>query len=107
MGGEGGGGFHLKRQTWSAGALPRQGSGEITGTAVASGGCPGCMDARCKLRRNLLLHIVPQHGKDLLHKGIKLLLEQQGWVLGLDLQQCDLVLRLRFNTICYDARLSF
>ena len=48
------------------------------------------MDACRKLWRNLLLHIVPQHGKDLLHKSIQLLLEQQGWILGLNLHQCNI-----------------
>lgn len=73
------------KQTWSAGALPRQGGGEIPSAAVASGGGPGSVDARRKLRGDLLLHIVPQHGEDLLYKGIQLLLEQQSWVFGLHL----------------------
>lgn len=34
---------------------------------------------------NLLFHIVSQHGKDLLHKGIQLLLEEKRWVLGFHL----------------------
>ena len=59
-----------KGQTWSARALSRQGTCEVPCAAVAGGGCPGCMNARRQLWGDLLLHIVPQHGKDLLHKGV-------------------------------------
>ena len=44
------------------------------------------MDAGSQLWRDLLLDIVTQHGEDLLHEGIQLLLEEQCRVLRLHLQ---------------------
>lgn len=41
----------------------------------ASGDSTWGMDAGSQLRRDLLLDIVAQHGKDLLHKRVQLLLE--------------------------------
>ena len=53
--------------------------------ARARGDGPGGVDAGGQLRRDLLLDVVAQHGEDLLHKRVQLLLEQQRRVLGLHL----------------------
>lgn len=45
----------------------------------------GRVDAIADHGRYLLLHVVADHREDLLYKGVELLLEQQGRVLGLDL----------------------
>ena len=50
----------------------------------------------CQLGRDLLLHVVPQHGEDLLHKRVQLLLEEQRRVLGLHLR-IALVVSLGFR----------
>ena len=47
---------------------------------------PGGVDAVRQLGVDILLDVVPQHGEDLLHECVQLLLEQQRRVLGLHLQ---------------------
>lgn len=77
------------KPTWCGWAITRQSRAQIPCAPAACGGCPGGMDAGCQLRSDLLLHIVSQHGEDLLYKGVQLLLEEQSWVLGLHLEQHD------------------
>ena len=54
--------------------------------ARAAGCRPGRVDALRQLGVHVLLDVVAQHGKDFLHKGVQLLLEQQRRILGLHLQ---------------------
>ena len=71
--------------TWCAGAITRQNRPQVPRSPVASSGLPRGVNACRQLRRDLLLHVVSEHGEDLLYKGVQLLLEQQSWVLGLHL----------------------
>mmetsp|Transcript_2242 Transcript_2242/g.3951 ORF Transcript_2242/g.3951 Transcript_2242/m.3951 type:complete len:281 (+) Transcript_2242:665-1507(+) len=70
-------------------AVARSGRGRRSGCGATGGDAAaarlGRMDAGRQLRRDFLFHVVAQHREDLLHKRIKLLLEQQRRVLGLHL----------------------
>ena len=79
----------FKGITWCAGAITREDRPQVPSSPVASGGLPRGVNACRQLRRDLLLHVVSEHGEDLLYKGIQLLLEQQSWVFGFHLLQHD------------------
>ncbi len=68
------------------GAVAGAGGGNARAAARARGGRARRVDAGGQLRRDLLLHVVAQHGEDLLHERVQLLLEQQRRVLGLHLR---------------------
>mmetsp|Transcript_16539 Transcript_16539/g.49489 ORF Transcript_16539/g.49489 Transcript_16539/m.49489 type:complete len:357 (+) Transcript_16539:835-1905(+) len=67
------------------GGGPGAGGGGAAG--AAGGGCAGRVDAGRQLGGDLLLHVVAQHGEDLLHERVQLLLEQQRRVLGFHLAE--------------------